>query len=155
TCETGYLAAAPCVAGERWQGRSIVGFPAHGVSKRHVDGWTKALIFSVLWVGLVGAVGYFHTDVFLAGQITPAEDHAISEKYGDLAVMDWAWCGWYSGCDRAGYRNVRIPPAATLPKKSTPSFRTWIVAERKILLRSNRSYTTCSAICHQFFLVAS
>ena len=47
--------------------------------------WTKALIFSVIWVGLVGAVGYFHTDVFLAGQITPAQDHAISEKYGDLA----------------------------------------------------------------------
>jgi cytosine/uracil/thiamine/allantoin permease len=51
--------------------------------------WTKALIysaiFSVIWVGLVVAVGYFHTDVFLAGQITPAQDRAISEKYGDLA----------------------------------------------------------------------
>ena len=47
--------------------------------------WIKALIFSVIWVGIVAAVGYFHTDVFLAGQITPAQDHAISEKYGDLA----------------------------------------------------------------------
>src|SRR5215470_13030161 len=51
--------------------------------------WTNALIFSVIfsvvWVGVVGAVGWFHTDVLLAGQITPAQDHAISEKYGDLA----------------------------------------------------------------------
>jgi len=38
-----------------------------------------------IWVGLVVAVGYVHTDVFLAGQITPAQDRAISEKYGDLA----------------------------------------------------------------------
>jgi hypothetical protein len=51
--------------------------------------WIKALIFSVIfsviWVGIVAAVGYFHTDVFLAGQITPAQDHAISAKYGELA----------------------------------------------------------------------
>jgi len=51
--------------------------------------WTKALIysviFSVIWVGLIVAIGYYHTDVYLAGKITPAQDRAISEKYGDLA----------------------------------------------------------------------
>jgi hypothetical protein len=40
--------------------------------------WTKALIFSVIfsaiWFGVVVAVGYVHTEVFLAGQITPAQD---------------------------------------------------------------------------------
>jgi len=50
--------------------------------------WTKALIysaiFSVIWAGIVIAVGYYHTDVYLAGKITPAQDRAISEKYGDL-----------------------------------------------------------------------
>ena len=50
----------------------------------------------MIWVGLVGAVGYFHTDVFLAGQITPAQDHAISEKYGESAGLGlgvvWAIC---------------------------------------------------------------
>jgi hypothetical protein len=50
--------------------------------------WTKALIFSVIfsviWAGIVVAVGYFHTDVVLAGQITKAQDRAISEKYGEL-----------------------------------------------------------------------
>jgi hypothetical protein len=58
--------------------------------------WTKALIFSVIWAGIVVAVGYFHTDVFLAGQITPAQDRAISEKYGDLLgtglPLVWAIC---------------------------------------------------------------
>jgi hypothetical protein len=62
--------------------------------------WTKALIFSVIfsviWVGVVGAVGWFHTEVFLAGQITPAQDHAMSEKYGDLAghglPLVWVIC---------------------------------------------------------------
>ena len=40
--------------------------------------WIKALIFSVIfsviWFGIVVAVGYVHTEVFLAGQITPAQD---------------------------------------------------------------------------------
>jgi len=62
--------------------------------------WIKALIysviFSVIWVGLVAAVGYFHTDVLLAGQLTPAQDQAISEKYGNIAgfgmVMVWVIC---------------------------------------------------------------
>ena len=58
--------------------------------------WTKALIFSVIWFGIVVAIGYVHTDVFLAGQITPAQDQAISEKYGDLLgsglPLVWAIC---------------------------------------------------------------
>lgn len=62
--------------------------------------WIKALIFSVIFsvivLGVVGAVGYIHTDVFLAGQITPAQDMAISEKYGDVAsfgiVAAWVIC---------------------------------------------------------------
>jgi hypothetical protein len=40
----------------------------------------------VIWLGVVIAVGYFHTDVFLAGQITPAQDKAINEAYGDVAA---------------------------------------------------------------------
>jgi hypothetical protein len=51
--------------------------------------WIKALIFSVIfsviWVGVVGVVGYITTDVFLAGKITQAQDHALSDKFGDLA----------------------------------------------------------------------
>jgi hypothetical protein len=58
--------------------------------------WTKALIFSVIFSGIVVAVGYYHTDVYLAGQITPAQDRAISEKYGDLLgtglPLVWAIC---------------------------------------------------------------
>ena len=45
---------------------------------RRMRWWTKALIcsviFSVIWFGIVVAVGYVHTEVFLAGQITPAQD---------------------------------------------------------------------------------
>jgi len=51
--------------------------------------WLRAIIFSVIfsviWVGVVGVVGYITTDVFLAGKITQAQDHALSEKFGDLA----------------------------------------------------------------------
>jgi len=58
--------------------------------------WTKALIFSVIWLGVVIAVGYFHTEVFLAGQITPAQEEAISEAYGMAAgfgvAVVWVIC---------------------------------------------------------------
>ena len=62
--------------------------------------WTKALIcsviFSVIWFGIVVAVGYVHTDVFLAGQITPAQDQAITEKYSEFGgaglVAVWVVC---------------------------------------------------------------
>lgn len=58
--------------------------------------WTKGLMFSVIWWGVVVAVGYIRTEVFLAGQITPAQDEAISEAYGmaagfGLAVL-WVFC---------------------------------------------------------------
>jgi hypothetical protein len=43
------------------------------------------VISSVIVFGVVGGIGILHTEVFLAGQITPAQDRAISEKYGDLA----------------------------------------------------------------------
>ena len=62
--------------------------------------WTKALIFSaifsVIWFGIVVAVGYVHTEVFLAGQITPAQDQAFAEAYGDVAtfgiIAAWVIC---------------------------------------------------------------
>ena len=62
--------------------------------------WTKALIFSVIfsaiWFGVVVAVGYVHTEVFLAGQITPAQEEAISEAYGMAAgfgvAVVWVIC---------------------------------------------------------------
>lgn len=58
--------------------------------------WTKALIFSVIWLGVVAAVGIFHTEVFLAGQITPAQDEAITEAYARVAasglVAVWGIC---------------------------------------------------------------
>lgn len=73
--------------------------------------WVKALIFSVIvsviWVGVVGVVGWFFTDVFLGGQITAAQDHAISEKFGDLASsgipLVWFICFlvlWWRGRGR-------------------------------------------------------
>jgi hypothetical protein len=58
--------------------------------------WIKGLIFSVIWLGVVVAVGYIHTEVFLVGQITPARDEAISEAYGMAAgfglVVLWVIC---------------------------------------------------------------
>ena len=62
--------------------------------------WIKALIFSVISsvivFGVVGEVGILHTEVFLAGQITPAQDQALAEAYGDVAtfgiVAAWVIC---------------------------------------------------------------
>jgi tryptophan-rich sensory protein len=58
--------------------------------------WTKGLILSVVWLAVVVAAGYIHTEVFLAGQTTQAQDEAISEMYGmaagfGLAVV-WVIC---------------------------------------------------------------
>jgi hypothetical protein len=54
--------------------------------------WTKALlfsvIFSVIWDGSL--------DVFIAGQTTPAQDHTIGEKYGELARIGRG-VGWVIG----------------------------------------------------------
>ena len=57
--------------------------------------WTKALILSAIWLSVVIAVGYIHTE-FLIGVTTPAQDEAISETYGmaagfGLAVL-WVIC---------------------------------------------------------------
>ena len=67
--------------------------------------WIKALIFSVISsvivFGVVGEVGILHTEVFLAGQITPAQDQALAEAYGDVVtfgiVAAWVICfiGFY------------------------------------------------------------
>src|SRR5215813_12113710 len=63
---------------------------------RRMPWWAKALIFSVIWLGVVVAVGYVHTDVFLAGQITQAQDEAISGAYGSVAASGlfavWGIC---------------------------------------------------------------
>jgi hypothetical protein len=58
--------------------------------------WTKGLIFSAIWLGVVIAVGYVHTEVFLAGETTQAQVEAISETDGiaagfGLAVL-WVIC---------------------------------------------------------------
>ena len=61
--------------------------------------WVKALIFSVIfsviWVGVVGAVMSYHTGS-LAGQITPAQVDAMARKYADLASnalpLVWVIC---------------------------------------------------------------
>jgi hypothetical protein len=63
---------------------------------RRMPWWAKALIFSVIWLGVVVAAGYVHTDVFLAGQITQAQDEAISGAYGSVAASGlfavWGIC---------------------------------------------------------------
>jgi len=50
----------------------------------------------VIWLGIVLVIGYVHTDVFLAGQITPAQDEAISAAYGGAAASGlfvvWGIC---------------------------------------------------------------
>jgi hypothetical protein len=58
--------------------------------------WTKGLILSAIWLGVLIVVGYVHTEVFLAGETTQAQDEAISEAYGiaagfGLSVL-WAIC---------------------------------------------------------------
>jgi hypothetical protein len=44
--------------------------------------WKKSLLFSAAWVGLTIGTAILHTDVFLAGQITPEQDGIISYRYG-------------------------------------------------------------------------
>jgi len=85
-----------------WAGAGArVGDPARIASAgqaggRRMQWWAKALVFSLIWLGVVVAVGYLHTDVLLAGQITPALDKAISEAYGSVAASGlfvvWGIC---------------------------------------------------------------
>ncbi len=44
--------------------------------------WKKALIVSAVWVALTIAVGMIHTEVVLAGHITPQRNDQISQAYG-------------------------------------------------------------------------
>jgi hypothetical protein len=44
--------------------------------------WKKGILFSILWIGLCIGAAVLHTDVFLAGRITPQQDEAISYRYG-------------------------------------------------------------------------
>ena len=46
--------------------------------------WKKALIFSVIWAVLTIGTGIIHTNVILAGKITPQQDEKISEVYGKV-----------------------------------------------------------------------
>jgi hypothetical protein len=63
---------------------------------KEMQWWAKGLILSIIWLGIVIAVGYIHTEVFLAGAITQAQDEAISETYGIAAgiglVVLWMIC---------------------------------------------------------------
>ena len=44
--------------------------------------WKKSLLYSVVWVALaIGAV-ILHTNVILAGRITPEQDDVLSGRYG-------------------------------------------------------------------------
>jgi hypothetical protein len=45
------------------------------------------------WVGIVAAVGYFHTDVVLAGQISQPRIMSSVRNTEIWPVRDWAWCG--------------------------------------------------------------
>jgi len=49
--------------------------------------WQKGLLISVLWLALVIGAGMLHTEVFLAGKITPEQDFEISRRYGRLCGM--------------------------------------------------------------------
>lgn len=47
--------------------------------------WKIALIVTVVWFLLVLGTGYVHVDVTLAGQLTDAQEKALSEQYGFVA----------------------------------------------------------------------
>ena len=49
--------------------------------------WTQALIVSIVWIALTIGVGMLHTDVVLRGKITPAQDSAISGRYGTVCAI--------------------------------------------------------------------
>jgi len=60
--------------------------------------WKKAILFSLLWIGVCVGAGIVHTDVVLKGRISPEQDDAISYRYGvacgvGLAPI-WLLCFW-------------------------------------------------------------
>jgi hypothetical protein len=46
--------------------------------------WKTALIISGVWAVLTIGAGIIHTNVILAGKITPQQDEKISEGYGKV-----------------------------------------------------------------------
>jgi hypothetical protein len=60
--------------------------------------WVKALLVSILWVLLVCGIGYIHTEVFLRGSITEAEDLLISKRYGQLAGIGIVFILFLADC---------------------------------------------------------
>jgi len=44
--------------------------------------WKKSLIISVIWIVLVIGAGMLHTNVILAGKLTPQQDDELSGQYG-------------------------------------------------------------------------
>src|SRR5262249_56135571 len=58
----------------------------HGRGGRRMRWWLRALIFSVIWVGAVGVVGYITKDLFLAVKITQAQDLPLSAKFSHFAT---------------------------------------------------------------------
>ena len=46
--------------------------------------WKKALMVSVIWAVVTIGAGIIHTNVILAGKITPQKDEKISEAYGKV-----------------------------------------------------------------------
>jgi hypothetical protein len=55
--------------------------------------WVIAIIASAVWLVLIIAAGMIHTNVILAGKITPEQDEAISNAYGFVcgAVLGAFW----------------------------------------------------------------
>lgn len=53
------------------------------------------MIFTGIWVLLTIGIGIIHTDVILAGRITPEQDEKISGSYGRLCgggiVLIWVF----------------------------------------------------------------
>jgi len=54
----------------------------------------KYLLCSVIWAVLVIGAGILHTNVILAGRITPEQDAQLSERYGMACGfgVSLVWC---------------------------------------------------------------
>jgi hypothetical protein len=83
-------------AGARLEDAARIASAGQAGGRRRMPWWAKALISSVIWLVVVFAVGYFHTEVFLAGRITPALDKAIGDVYASVAASGlfvvWGIC---------------------------------------------------------------
>ena len=58
--------------------------------------WQKALLYSVVWTSLTIGAGILHSNVILAGRLTPEQDEALSGRYGIACgvglVLIWVVC---------------------------------------------------------------